>query len=51
LTKIQELENKADAAELQCKHQEMKLESFTSLPSVKNKKEKLEFEHELLNII
>ncbi|KAK4521103.1 Kinesin- motor protein [Mucor velutinosus] len=33
LTKIQELENKADAAELQCKHQEMKLESFTSLPS------------------
>ncbi|KAL7326777.1 hypothetical protein PS15p_209058 [Mucor circinelloides] len=33
LTKILELENKADAVESQCKQQEMKLESFTSLPS------------------
>ncbi|GAN11470.1 proteasome assembly chaperone 2-like [Mucor ambiguus] len=33
LTKIQELENKADAAESQCKHQEIKLKSFASLPS------------------
>ncbi|KAL9542241.1 hypothetical protein PS6_009902 [Mucor atramentarius] len=35
LTKILELENKADAVESQCKQQEMKLESFTSLPSYK----------------
>ncbi|EPB85785.1 hypothetical protein HMPREF1544_07454 [Mucor circinelloides 1006PhL] len=35
LTKIHELENKADAVESQCKQQEMKLESFTSLPSYK----------------
>ncbi|KAL9542567.1 hypothetical protein MBANPS3_008554 [Mucor bainieri] len=33
LTKIQELESKADTAEAQCKHQETRLESFTSLPS------------------
>ncbi|OAD00535.1 hypothetical protein MUCCIDRAFT_166312 [Mucor lusitanicus CBS 277.49] len=33
LTKMQELENQADAAESQCRHQQMKLESFAALPS------------------
>lgn len=49
LTKMQELENQADAAESQCRHQQMKLESFAALPSVKKKR--LRFEHQILNIV